>query len=538
MFLPIFMLQILVIATLVIAEDILDLSGYDVEEFKNELQNYDVMFIKFFAPYCSRCKSIEKDFNKAAATMAEDKPSVQFAKVDCSSGLGSKVCEEFNAASFPALKLFKHGVFKKDYEGSKDSDTFVEWLKKNAHFVTQRFKSFSELNKQISKANEPAVIAIFNNNDDPLLEQWFKATEKVKRHWNYREVEFLHIFEEFSTGNSGLLTSIGLSDKKMLRAPTIILHRPPWLHNSYEASDVVYSVESKEDLEQWIKRKAFGIVLWRTRDNEEELKPPLIVAYYDMDFKQDPSFAHLWRNRIAKAALANPELSFAISNSQTFRKQLRRQNLEPPRDKQDPLVVGYDIFGVMYVMRDKFTVKNFGRYIEDFKKGDVAPHLKSEDPVTDNDERDVKVVVAATFPQMISFTKKDVFIAFYAPWCIHSKEMLPIWDELGRQLKNEPNLEIAKMDAVANEVPKQFEVPQYPTIYFVSGKTKKTIRYSGGRYIHELVMFLAAHTSVEMKGYTRDGTIRKQKQVKSEFAKVVEEVESKIDAQMNAKIEL
>ncbi|KAI1306508.1 Protein disulfide-isomerase A3 [Halotydeus destructor] len=273
----------------------------------------------------------------------------------------------------------------------------------------------------------------------------------------------------------------------------------------------MYNMEEKQDITEWVFRKAFGVVLYRTRDSEESIKPPLIVAYYDFDFRTNPKWAHLWRNRLVKASQRHPDVKFAISNSQSFRKQLRRQSLEPPKGDDKPIFVGYDNFGTLYLMRDEYTKDAFEQFIVEYKNGDVSPHLRSQEPPVNADKMAVKVAVGGNFHKLVTTNKKDVFIVLYAPWCKHSQELEPVWEELGRQLEAERELDIVKMDAVANEVPSQFEVPQYPTIYFVPKDTKKALRYTGGRYIHEFVQFLAKHATNELALFERDGTLRKAK---------------------------
>ena len=494
-----------------ISASVIDLSSYSVEEFRINIEDYDSIFVKFFAPYCGHCKSMAQDYVELAKRMQDKDPTVLIAEVDCTNGQGTKICKKFNVKGYPSLQLFKQGKPDKQYEGARTVKEMEDWLKTNAQLTSKRFSSYAELNTAIQNSGEVTVIAIFSDKEDPWSEQWFKAAKKVKDHWTYRDLEFYHVFDDNTKGKTAELKSIGLGGEKALRAPAIILHRPQWLKNKHEPTDIMYKLESKQDIAEWIISKAYGLVIYRTRDTEEELKPPLIVAYYDMDFKRHPKRTHLWRNRLMEMAKKYPEVTFAISSSQSFRKQLRRQTLEPPKDDEKPLIVGYDNFGLLYLMRDEFSMRSLEQFIVDYKNGDVSPHLRSQEPPQDNHERQVKIAVGGNFHKLVTNNPKDVFINFYAPWCKHSKELEPIWDELAMQLKNEPGVEIVKMDATANEVPSQFEVPQYPTVYFVPKHTKKPVMYNRGKLMHEFVQFLAVHSTDEMKGFKRDGAIKKEK---------------------------
>lgn len=449
-----------------------------------------------------------KAFVTVAKRLQEQDPPVQLAEVDCTSGTGTKICKKFNVKAYPTLQLFKQGKPDKMYEGTRDAKSMEEWLNTHAKIHSKRFSSYTDLNTAIKQSNEPTVIAIFSNQDDPLVEQWLKATKAVKKHWTYRDFELYHIYDDYASGKMAQLTAIGLDEGKQLRAPTIVLHRPKWLHNKHEPTDLVYKIDSKQDIAEWIFQKAYGTVMYRTRDNEEELKPPLIVAYYDLDFKEKPKRTHKWRNKLIEAAKKHTDITFAISSSQSYRKELRRQTLEPPKGDEKPLVVGYDNLGTLYLMRDEFSDEAFEEFIADFKKGEVAPHLKSQEPPEDNDQRLVKIGTGANFHTLVTQNKKDVFIDFYAPWCKHSQELEPTWEELARQLRDEPDIDIVKMDATANAVPSQFTAEKYPTVYFVPKNTKKPVLYQRGRHIHEFVMFLAEHATEEMRGFNRDGSIK------------------------------
>merc|ERR1712226_1452841 len=101
----------------------------------------------------------------------------------------------------------------------------------------------------------------------------------------------------------------------------------------------------------------------------------------------------------------------------------------------------------------------------------------------------VKVAVAKNFEELVTNSKKDVLIEFYAPWCGHCKSLAPKYDELAEKLKDEPNVVIAKMDATANDVPGNYDVKGFPTIYFAPKGSKDAPKsYEGGREVrfHQL----------------------------------------------------
>lgn len=46
------------------------------------------------------------------------------------------------------------------------------------------------------------------------------------------------------------------------------------------------------------------------------------------------------------------------------------------------------------------------------------------------------------------------------------------------------------MDATANKVPKEFDVKGYPTLFFISSKSKKPVPYNGDREAEEMAQFI------------------------------------------------
>jgi protein disulfide-isomerase A1 len=75
--------------------------------------------------------------------------------------------------------------------------------------------------------------------------------------------------------------------------------------------------------------------------------------------------------------------------------------------------------------------------------------------------------------------KKTVLVEFYAPWCGHCKQLVPVWDKLGEEMEKEnPDVVIAKMDATINEIPYE-RVRSFPTIKMYMKETKDVHEYNG-----------------------------------------------------------
>lgn len=46
-----------------------------------------------------------------------------------------------------------------------------------------------------------------------------------------------------------------------------------------------------------------GLVGHRTQDTASEFVPPLVVAYYNVDYVKNPKGTNYWRNRVLKVSV-------------------------------------------------------------------------------------------------------------------------------------------------------------------------------------------------------------------------------------------
>eukprot|EP01025_Chloroclados_australasicus_P026882 TRINITY_DN2669_c0_g2_i2.p1 TRINITY_DN2669_c0_g2~~TRINITY_DN2669_c0_g2_i2.p1 ORF type:complete len:950 (+),score=137.83 TRINITY_DN2669_c0_g2_i2:247-2850(+) len=125
------------------------------------------------------------------------------------------------------------------------------------------------------------------------------------------------------------------------------------------------------------------------------------------------------------------------------------------------------------------------RDIPSFKKfiaqqtGAAAPVVEEKKPETKQEEgSDVVVLGSDNFDSTIA--GKDFYVKFYAPWCGHCKNMIPVWNELAAA---DNGINVAKVDCtVHKDLASKFEVRGFPTIILFKSNGEQ-VKYSGARSI-------------------------------------------------------
>lgn len=365
---------------------------------------------------------------------------------------------------------------------------------------SKEFKSFEEVQKLYKNATSVIVLGLFKSADDSLYSQFMETANQ-----NREIASFVHIFEDKATDSFNKLTSF--ASEKSVKISSIVLARPAIYRSKFEPDFLVY--DSSDVLKDWIQDNSHGIVRPRTQANSRDLKAPYIVVYYNVDYEKDPKGTNYWRNRVLKVATKNKDLGlvFAISKIHDFMHELSDFGLDFSRFMKEnaPLVAAIDADGKKFFLEKKFSVDNFEKFVNDFVDEKLEQFLKSEEEPEDNDTANVKVAVAKNFEKLVTKSAKDILIEFYAPWCGHCKNLAPTWDELGAKLKDEPGVDIVKLDATANDIPDLFKVHGFPTIYWFPKDTKQPKKYEGGRDINDFLSYVAEHATDELVGYDRSG---------------------------------
>lgn len=138
---------------------------------------------------------------------------------------------------------------------------------------------------------------------------------------------------------------------------------------------------------------------------------------------------------------------------------------------------------------DGLTVESIKTFIDEFNGKTLKPFLKSEE-IPEESSDPLKIIVGKNFQSAVIDSNNDVLMKFYAPWCGHCKKLAPIWEQLASDLKDVPNLVIAKFDSTANEVD-GLEIRGYPTLkFYPRGSKQSPVDYSAGRELDDIKAWL------------------------------------------------
>ncbi|KAL1450902.1 hypothetical protein WDU94_003213 [Cyamophila willieti] len=132
------------------------------------------------------------------------------------------------------------------------------------------------------------------------------------------------------------------------------------------------------------------------------------------------------------------------------------------------------------------TVRSF---VGDFLEGKLKQHLLSQPLPEDWDKNPVKVLVASNFDEVALDKSKHVLVEFYAPWCGHCKQLIPIYDKLAEKFADRDDLLVAKMDATVNEL-EHTKITSFPTLKLYTKDENKVIDYNGERVLEAMAKFL------------------------------------------------
>lgn len=450
------------------------------DNFDDFINSADLVLVEFYAPWCGHCKKLAPEYEKAAKQLKDHDPPVPLAKVDAT--VETELAKDFGVSGYPTLKMFRKGK-DQEYKGPRDASGIADYMHKQSGEAAKLLPTMKEVKRRDSK-DMAIIIGFFDNLQDPTLRTYMDVANDKREDLNF-----------------GYTLLPEARDLYKVNVGQVVVFTPEKFYTKFEPKWHILDAKDKsqKDIAKFIEQKMLPLVGHYNRGSEQFYSDHkfLCLAFYTVDWSFDHRDAtQFWRHKIADVAKDFKDIKFAIADDQEYSASTMKDfGLD---ESGEELNIGCFKDGKKYSMEpmEEYDDDEVREFLKKLQKGKISPHIKSQ-PVPKRKEGPVKVVVGKTFEDVVFDKTKDVFIEMYAPWCGHCKNLEPIYKNLAKDLKHDKNLVIAKIDATANDLPENYSVSGFPTIYFApADKKAEPLKFEGGRTLEEMKKYLEENAVV------------------------------------------
>ncbi|KAF3337745.1 protein disulfide-isomerase-like protein [Carex littledalei] len=444
----------------------------DNSNFTEVVEKHDFIVVEFYAPWCGHCKKLAPEYEKAAQVLSKHNPPIVLAKVDGNEKTNKPLTDKFNVKGYPTLIIIRNkGEVQQEYTGPRQSDGIVKYLKTQAGPASFEIKSEEDA-KSVVDDKSISIVGVFSEFSGTEFDKFTELAEKLRSDYTFAHTKDAKILPH---GDSSV------------EVPFVRLFKPfDELFSDYQEFEV-------DALEKFIEAASIPLVV--TFDSDESNRP------YILKFFQNPNikamfFTSFTSNKIQdfktelhKAAVEykSKNISFLLGDPMTSQGAFQFYGL---KDEWLPLFMIQDNTNRKYLSKN-VEPDQITSWIKGYLDGTLTPYKKSQ-PIPETNDMPIKIVVGESFNEFVFESGKNVLLEFYAPWCVHCKKLDPMLEEIAVALQNDESIIIAKMDATLNDVPDEFEVSEFPTLYFFSADKKREV-FKGGRTVESITNFIKKH---------------------------------------------
>ncbi|KAH3795949.1 probable protein disulfide-isomerase A4 [Dreissena polymorpha] len=452
------------------------------DNFEEFINSQELVLVEFYAPWCGHCKSLAPEYEKAAQSLKYHDPPIPLGKVDAT--VETELAQRFDVSGYPTLKMFRRGK-PQEYKGGRDQFGIVDYMHKQSGEAAKLLSTLEAV-KKLQDTEQPTVVGFFDNLEDAKLRLYMDVANEKR--------------DDLTFGYTLLSEA---RDLYRVNPGSVVMFTPEKFHTKFEPK---YHVLKTADSDQAAMLKFITehqtplVGQYSTQTDKfyaEFSKTFLCIAFFTVDWSFDHRDAtQLWRHKVAAVAKDNRDVKFAIANEEDYMTGLMKEMGLADSGEEFNIGCFKDFRKYRMEPMDEFDADEINNFLKKLRKGKLEPQIKSQ-PIPKKSSGPVTVVVGKTFDKIVGDKSKDVLIEMYAPWCGHCKNLEPIYKDLAKALKKEKNLVIAKMDATANDIPDQYKVEGFPSIYYAPANNKESpLKFDGDRTVEGFTKYLKDHATV------------------------------------------
>ncbi|XP_033209984.1 protein disulfide-isomerase [Belonocnema kinseyi] len=435
------------------------------DNFDDVIKDNDYVLLEFYAPWCGHCKQLAPEYVKAAEKLDELKSEIKLAKIDAT--LQQELAEQHNVRGYPTLKFYRKGSVI-EYGGGRSADEIVNWLLKKTGPAAKDLLSVDDAKAFIDGQNV-AIVGFFKDQESDSAKVFLDVANAV-------DDQVFGI-----TSNDEVFAEYGAEDGKVI------------LFKKFDEEKVVFEGElNQKDLTNFISVESLPLIVEFTQESAQKIFSGEIKSHLLVFLSKEAGHIEKYVEGIKTPAkkFRGQVLFVTINADEADHERLLEFFGMKKEDVPTMRLIKLEEDMAKYKPENpEITSENVLEFVTAFTEGKLKRHLLTQDLPEDWDKTPVKTLVGTNFRDIAFNKEKNVLVEFYAPWCGHCKQLVPIYDALGEKFKDSETIVIAKMDATANELD-DIKISSFPTITLYKKDTNEAVEYNGERTLEGLVKFL------------------------------------------------
>jgi len=438
------------------------------------VEEFDYILVYFYAPWCGHCKALGPEFVKAGQMLKEKDSTIKLGKVDGTEE--NELMDKHGVTGYPSLKLYRKGKLV-PYTGGRMAPEMVSWLEKKIGPPSKVLSTVKDV-KSFVNDHEVAVVGFFSEAGGVSYEKYNLACRDYDDYGVHYPVAV--------TSNTEAFAHYEIKDK-------IVLFK------KFDERKVVYEGELEtQQIRDFITENSLPTVIEFNHDNAQKM------------FKRpNDGKSHLLVFHNKSSSAYDDEIKMMSKVGKEFKQTVLFTSVDVEEEDHRRMVeflgvrhrINNDTYPTMRIvtMKDSsppirfrpedttVTEENVRHFVNKYVAGEIGRDYFTEPLPKDWDSKPSKYLTAVNFQSLIlDSPSKPSLVMWYAPWCGHCKNMMPVWDTMGESF---PDYIVGKMDATVNEIPGLPAVHSFPTIklYRTDGTEGE---YNGERTVEGLTKFL------------------------------------------------